>query len=78
MSLLTELHGDLLTESGLSLLAEQETESGSGGSGSSAFTLRGKAVLSLTTRAALSSVKVFTPLPLKAFQSLLYWISHCG
>ena len=72
MSLLTELHGDLLTESGLSLLAEQETESGSGGSGSSAFTLRGKAVLSLTTRAALSSVKVFTPLPLKAKATLRF------
>jgi hypothetical protein len=68
MSLLTELYGELLTESGLPLLAENETESGSPVSG--AVYLKAKATLSLAARAALSSVKVFTSLPMKAKATL--------
>ena len=68
MSLLTELSGALLTESGLPLWAEYETESGSPVSGP--VYLKAKATVSLAANAALSHVKVFTSLPMKAKATL--------
>ena len=65
MSLLTELNSELLTESGLPLLAENETASGG-----SACALRGKATLQLIARAALRSHHFFTPLSIKAKAAL--------
>ncbi|MFZ4790833.1 MAG: hypothetical protein ACOYMW_08080 [Candidatus Competibacteraceae bacterium] len=73
MSLLTELNGELLTESGLPLLAEDETEgSGSGGgtSGGSMISVRGKATVALVASTSLTIVKVFTRLPMQAKATL--------
>jgi hypothetical protein len=84
MSLLTELSVTLLTESGLPLLAENETDGGTGdpgggtgdpgggtgdpggGTGGGPIMLKAKAALQLFIHAALNSIKVFTPLPMKA------------
>ena len=64
MSLLTELNGELLTESGLTLLAEVETESGSPVSGS--VNLKAKATIKLVAHAVLSSIKMFTLISIKS------------
>ena len=67
MSLLTELNGELLTEAGLSLLAENETEGGG-----SVFSLRGKATVALAVHASLTIVKVFIRLPMQAKATLQF------
>ena len=64
MSLLTELNGELLTESGLTLLAEVETESGSPVSGP--VNLKAKATVTLVAHAVLSSIKMFTLISIKS------------
>jgi hypothetical protein len=76
MSLLTELSGTLLTESGLPLLAENETDGGigdpGGGTGSGPITLKAKAALQLFIHAALNRIKVFTLNPVRAKATLRF------
>ncbi|MCC7220901.1 MAG: hypothetical protein IT490_09255 [Candidatus Contendobacter sp.] len=70
MSLRTELNSELLTESGLSLLAEQETEDSGGEPVSGLIHCKAKATLTLVAKAALSHVKVFTAVPIRAKATL--------
>jgi hypothetical protein len=72
MSLLTELNGELLTEAGLSLLAENETEGGSGEPVSGSIHCKAKATLTLVARATLTHLKVFTPVPMRAKATLQF------